>query len=338
MVARALFLLGWLLGVFCTAMPAWADQKLIIYTSARESLIGDMRAAFLKHHPDIEVEVRAGGAAKLMARIAAERDSGVYVADLLWTGEVADFYQLKSQGMLLPYVPAEIKSVVNPFKDYDGSFTAVRLGLIGIAYNTRFVKEAPKSWHDIYKSGYKNAYGVVNPALSGNAGLAVAMLARAFGWGYFEALHANGARVSNATGAMVDETVAGDLLASMASDSTVRDKVEKGAPLALAYPPEILLLPSSVAIIKGSDSIKEARLFIDFMLSREGQTLLAEEGKLPVRADVVVPATFNLPTPGEAVKRAVTLDYPHLIADREAIVKRFAEIMQKENGEKADRR
>lgn len=338
MVAKPLHLLVWLLVGLCAATSAQADQKLIIYTSARESLIGDLRAAFIKHHPDIEVEVRAGGAAKLMAKLASERDSGVYVADLLWTGEVADFYQLKSQGMLVQYVPAEIKSVVNPFKDYDGSFTAVRLGLMGIAYNTRFVKEAPKGWHDIYRNGYKNAYGVVNPALSGNAALAVGMLVRAFGWGYFEALHANGAKVSNATGALADETAAGDLLASMASDSTVRDKVEKGAPLALAYPSEILLLPSSVAIVKGSDSIREARLFVDFMLSREGQTLLAEEGKLPVRPDVGLPSNSNLPAPAEAVKRAVTLDYPHLIADREAIVKRFTEIMQKENGDKADKR
>jgi iron(III) transport system substrate-binding protein len=338
MVARSLFLLGWVFAALGAAAPVWADQKLIIYTSARESLIGELRAAFIKHHPDVEVEVRAGGAAKLMARIAAERDSGVYVADLLWTGEVADFYQLKSQGMLLPYVPVEIKSVVNPFKDYDGSFTAVRLGLMGIAYNTRFVKEPPKSWHDTYKAGYKNAYGVVNPALSGNAALAVGMLARAFGWGYFEALHANGAKISNGTGALADETATGDLLASMASDSTVRDKVDKGAPLALAYPPEILLLPSSVAIVKGSDSIREARLFIDFMLSREGQGILAEEGKLPVRTDVVLPPNFGLPTPAEAVKRAVTLDFPHLIADREGIVKRFAEIMQKENGDKAEKR
>lgn len=338
MVAKPLLLLGWMFVALCTATSAWADQKLVIYTSARESLIGDLRVAFTKHHPDIEVEVRTGGAAKLMAKLASERDSGVYVADLLWTGEVADFFQLKSQGMLLPYVPAEIKSAVNPFKDYDGSFTAVRLGLMGIAYNTRFVKEAPKGWHDIYRNGYRNAYGVVNPALSGNAALAVGMLVRAFGWGYFEALHANGAKVSNATGAMADETAAGDLLASMASDSTVREKVEKGAPLASAYPPEILLLPSSVAIVKGSDSVREARLFIDFMLSREGQGILAEEGKLPVRPDVAVPASYNLPTPGEAVKRAVTLDYPHLIADREAIVKRFSEIMQKENGEKAEKR
>jgi iron(III) transport system substrate-binding protein len=338
MVARLLILLGWVVGMLCASVPAYADPHLIIYTSVRESLMGELKVAFLKLHPGIDVDIRAGGAAKLMARIAAEHDSGVYFADLLWTGEVADFYQLKAQGLLIPYIPAEIKSVINPFKDYDGSFTAVRLVTMGIAYNTQFAKEVPKSWQDAHKPVYKNAYGVVNPALTGNAAMAIAMLAKTFGWGYFESLHANGAKVSRGTGTMADETAAGDLLASMATDSTVFEKVEKGAPLALAYPPEMLVFPSPVAIIKGSDSIKEARLFIDFLLSHEGQTIIAENGKLPVRTDVAVPAHFNLPMPAEAMKRAIRVDYQHLIAEREATIKRFSEIMQKEVTEKAEKR
>ena len=108
----------------------------------KESMVGGLKTAFMKKHPDIKIDFQSAGAGKLMAKIAAERQSGKILADVLWTSEVPDFYQLKANGLLLPYIPAEIKALTNPLPDYDGSFTAVRLGTLGIAYNTRHVKEA----------------------------------------------------------------------------------------------------------------------------------------------------------------------------------------------------
>ncbi|WP_301102409.1 extracellular solute-binding protein [Propionivibrio sp.] len=74
---------------------------------------------------------------------------------------------MKAQSLLLPYIPAEVKLLLNPLPDYDGSFTAVRLGTLGIAYNTRLIKEPPKTWADLQKPAFKGAYGIANPALSG---------------------------------------------------------------------------------------------------------------------------------------------------------------------------
>jgi iron(III) transport system substrate-binding protein len=315
--------------LLCASAMAFADGKLTLYTSMRDSLADDLKAAFIKKHPDVKMEVQTGGAGKLMAMVAAERDSGAIQGDMLWTGEVADFYLLKSQGALLPYVPAEIKSVVNPFKDYDGSFTAVRLATLGIAYNTRFVNEPPTSWQDVHKPMFKGAFGIANPALSGTAYMGVAMLVKAFGWSYFEALRANDAKVGKGTATMAEETEAGDLLASLASDAVVTDRVESGAPLALAYPPEMLVIPSPIAILNGSDNVAEARLFIDFLLSTEGQTVIAEAGLLPVRPDVAVPARFGIPSVAETMKRAIKFDYQHPSADRDATIRHFGEIMQR---------
>ena len=70
--------------------------------------------------------------------------------------------------------------MTNPLPDYDGSFTAVRLGTLGIAYNTRHVKEAPKTWDDLKKPAFKGAFGIANPALSGTAYMSVAVLRNNF--------------------------------------------------------------------------------------------------------------------------------------------------------------
>jgi iron(III) transport system substrate-binding protein len=308
---------------------ASAEQKLYVYTSMKESMVGELKTAFLKKNPDIKVDFQSAGAGKLMAKIAAERESGKILADVLWTSEVPDFYQLKAQGMLLPYIPAESKVLLNPLPDYDGSFTAVRLGTLGIAYNTRVIKEAPATWADLQKPAFKGAFGIANPALSGTAYMSVAVLAKTFGWSYFEGLRANGAKMGKGSGQVVDDTASGDLVASLAVDYITLDKVDKGATLALVYPPEMLVIPSPVAIFKGSPNIDAAKKLVDFLLSKEGQTLIANEGTLPVRADVVVPERYKLPKVDVAMKRAMKIDYQQIINDKEATIKKFSDIMQK---------
>jgi iron(III) transport system substrate-binding protein len=315
------------LGVVATG--AQAQQKLFVYTSMKESMVGDLKAAFAKKHPDIKLDYQSAGAGKLMAKIAAERESGKILADVLWTSEVPDFYQMKAQGLLQPYIPAESKALFNPLPDYDGSFTAVRLGTLGIAYNTRIIKEPPKTWADLSKPAFKGAYGIANPALSGTAYMSVAVLSKAFGWPYFEALRANGAKMGKGSGQVVDDTASGDLVASLAVDYITLDKIDKGATLALVYPPEMLVIPSPIAIFKGSPNVEAAKKFVDFVLSKEGQTIIANEGTLPVRADVKVPERFKLPPVDEAIKRAMKIDYQQIMAEKEATIKKFADIMQK---------
>jgi iron(III) transport system substrate-binding protein len=311
------------------ASIAVAQQKLYVYTSMKESMIGELKTAFAKKHPDIKLDYQSAGAGKLMAKIAAERESGKILADVLWTSEVPDFYQLKQQGLLQPYVPAEIKALVNPLPDYDGSFTAVRLGTLGIAYNTRVIKDPPKTWQDLSKPQFKGAYGIANPALSGTAYMSVALLGKQFGWGYFEGLRANGAKMGKGSGQVVDDTASGDLVASLAVDYITLDKVDKGATIALVYPPEMLVIPSPIAIFKGSPNAEAAKKFVDFLLSKEGQTIIANEGTLPVRTDVKTPEKYKLPPADEAIKRSIKADYPQMMADKEATIKKFTEIMQK---------
>ena len=71
---------------------AAAGEKLMVYTSMKESLIGSLRDAFVKKHPDIAFDYYSVGAGKLMAKIAAERQSGKMTVDVLWHSEVPDFY------------------------------------------------------------------------------------------------------------------------------------------------------------------------------------------------------------------------------------------------------
>jgi iron(III) transport system substrate-binding protein len=221
------------------AAPA-NDKKLIIYTSMKESLIKGIVEGFKKQNPDIDVDYQSAGAGKLMAKIAAERQSGKILADVIWTSEVPDFYKMKDEGILEKYQGPVLKETVNPFNDYDGSFNAARLGTLGIIINTDKIKTAPTQWSDLLKPEYKNGFGIANPALSGTSYMSVALLEKQFGWKFFEDIKANGGRIGKGSGQVIDDTASGELVSSLAVDYITNAKIAKGAHLQMCYPPELL--------------------------------------------------------------------------------------------------
>jgi len=158
--------------------------------------------------------------------------------------------------------------------------------------------------------------------------MSIALLAQQFGWEFFSKLHANGAKVGKGSGQVIDDTASGELAASLAVDYITFDKISKGAPIAMAYPKEMLLVPSPMAIFKNTPNLAAAKKFLDFMLSKEAQAIVADEGTLPVRADVPLPTRFNIPAPTDAMKRAMKVNYMDIIDAKEKNVKRFTEAMQ----------
>ncbi len=303
-------------------------EKLMVYTSMKESLIGKIRDEFKKKHPEVAFDYYSAGAGKLMAKIAAERQAGKMTVDVLWHSEVPDFYQLKKEGMLEKYISPESKEIRSPVKDPEGYFTPARLGTLAIAYNTKKVTNPPLSWQDLLDARFKNGVGIANPSLSGTSFVSISLIVNNIGWDYIEKLGKNGAKIGQGSGQVVDDTASGDLLATLAPDYIAIDKMQKGANMGLVYPKEMLVIPSPVAIIKGTPNKKAAEKFIDFLLSKEGQTIVASSGTLPIRNDVPLLKGFGLVPPDEAVKRAMKIDYVKIMNDKEAIIKKFNSLMR----------
>jgi iron(III) transport system substrate-binding protein len=307
---------------------AFAGEKFMLYTSMKETMIGELRDAFKKKHPEVAFDYYSAGAGKLMAKVAAERQSGKLTVDVLWHSEVPDFYQLKKEGAWEKYVSPESKALESPVKDPEGLFTPARLGTLGIAYNTKKVTAAPKSWTDLLGPQFKGGFAIANPALSGTAMVSVAMIVNTFGWEYIQKLKANGTKMGAGSGQVVDDTASGDFKGSLAPDYIAIDKIKKGANMGLAYPPEMLVVPSPIGIFKGTPNLKAAQKFVDFLLSREGQTIVANAGTLPIRSDVAVDTTHGLVKADEAVKRAMKVDYLKVMAEKESIIQQFTKIMR----------
>lgn len=304
-------------------------NKLVIYTSMKESLIGGIVEGFKAKYPAIEVDWQSAGAGKIMAKLEAERQSGHLMADIIWTSEVPDFYQMKNDGLLEKYQPAGFEELLNPFDDYDGSFTAARLGTLGIVININKVQTPPASWETIATDPlYKNSFGIADPALSGTAFMSIALLEKQFGWDYIIRLHDNGATKSKGSGRVVDDTSDGVLNACLGVDYITAGKIDKGAPLRMVYPKELLMVPSPVAIFKDADHKDNAKKFVDYLMTQEAQQKVADAGTVPVRRDVNMPERYNLPDPEDALNNGIKINYSEVLENKDEIVKRFSNLFK----------
>ena len=92
-------------------------NKLVLYTSMKESRVGGILDGFKAKYPGVEIDYQSAGAGKIMAKLDAERQSGHIMADVIWTSEVPDFYQMKEEGLLEQYTPGVFNEILNPFDD-----------------------------------------------------------------------------------------------------------------------------------------------------------------------------------------------------------------------------
>ena len=295
----------------------------------KESLIGGIAEGFKAKYPDVDVVYQSAGAGKIMAKLAAERQSGHIIADIIWTSEVPDFYQMKADGLLETFRPTAFDELLNPFDDYDGSFTAARLGTLGIVINTDKISDPPNSWQDIVNNPiYMNSFGIADPALSGTAYMSVALLEKQFGWDYFVRLHDNGAIKSKGSGRVIDDTASGNLKACLGVDYITANKIDKGSHLKMVYPKELLMVPSPIAIFKSSNNIENAKRFVDYVLSQEAQQKVANAGTVPVRRDIQMPTKYNLPDPEYALKNGIKINYVEIMQHKDETIQKFSELFK----------
>ncbi len=308
-------------------VDAAPKSRLLVYTSTKDVIIGQLRDAFMRKYPEIQLDYYSAGAGKIMAKLAIERHAGRIMADVLWTSEVPDFYQLKAEGLLERYVSPEASAVISPVSDPDGYFTAARLSTIGICYDITRINNPPRTWEDLLRPEFRNAFGIADPAISGTSMLSVSMIVKNLGWDYIRKLRANGAKMGQGATQVVDDTAMGDLAACLAVDYIAINRILDGAPLGFVYLDKVMVIPSPVAILKGTLNLKAARAFVDFLLSKGGQTIVAGGYTLPSRQDVPVARGVGLIPAEEAVKRAMCLDYIKLRSEKEEIIDRFTAIM-----------
>lgn len=260
-------------------------QQLTVYTANSASLIDNLAKGFEKQ-TGTKVNVFQATTGQLMARLQAE--SANPQADVLISAAWDTAVDMKAKDQLLAYESPNAKTVPAALKD--SHYVAQGAAALAIIWNPKSGKTKPADWSDLAKAEYKDMLTMPDPASSGAAyGLVSGLTALPnFGWGYFETLKANGAIVPGANAQALNPVMQGAKAAVIGGvDYISLEAKAKGEQIEVIYPSSGTVLESRPAmILKTSKNPDAAKRFIDYMLSDEGQKIVADVYLLPARTDI----------------------------------------------------
>ena len=299
-----------------TLAGAKKEGKLIIYSSTDSASVEPLLQDFKSLYPFLQVEYNDLNTTEIYNRFTAESASGAGTADLLWSSAMDLQLQLAHKGNALSYASPEIsglpKWAVWQNQAYGTTFEPV-----SIAYNKRLLPTdaVPQSHADLIRlmkakpDVFKDKIATFDPEKSGVGFLMMTQDAKVFPqfWDLARGLGAVGAKVYTSTGAMLEKVGSGEhTLAYNIIGSYVLLRQKKDPSLGLVLPKDYTLAFSRIAFIsKTARNPNAAKLLLDYILSKRGQTVMSEKSLVySIRSDVpgAVTAAGLTKELGKAVK------------------------------------
>ena len=322
----------------CAAGPAWAadaadmaaakrEGKVVWYTSVPIETAQKLANLF-QEKSGIAVELFRSGGSNILRRFQQEAQGGKAFADVLTHSEPAAARVMARKGMFVAFKPADFDRVPNEAKDPDGYYVAQRLNVM--AFYLRDDKVAatdrPKAWTELTGAKYTGKMVMADPSFSSLLVAVVGMLAKDYGWDYFEKLRKNDILLVQGNQQVSDMVKRGERAVAVGADAAYAAEAGKGGvAISTLYPQDgAFLIPSPSAVVKGSPHPNAAKAFEEFLLGRDVQELLPREHIYSARTDVAGPEGNP---PLDAIKLR-PVDYDYIEAESARIKRRFGEIMQ----------
>ena len=261
-------------------------QALTVYTAGPGSLSKGLAAGFEKK-TGVKVNIFQATTGKVMARLEAEQANPQ--ADVLISASWDTAEDLHQRGWLLPYQSANAEKVPADLKSDD--YVAQGISALGIVWNTKSGTPEPKDWQDLTSAAYKGKVTTPDPALSGASLDLLIGLQNSMGenaWKLFSQLKENGMVIAGPNAQALTPVLQGAKAAVFgAVDYVSYNSIQQGESIKVIFPASgTVVAPRPMMILKSSQHAADAKAFIDYVLSEEGQQKVADAWLMPARSDV----------------------------------------------------
>jgi len=299
--------LALLAGIFSIAAHA-AGGRLVVYCSAQNTMCEQETLAFEKKY-GIKTSFIRGGTGSILARIEAEKNNPQ--GDVWYGGTLDPHSQAGEMDLLEAYQSPNLQFIPDTLKDpakRKGNYSsAIYLGILGFGVNTERLQKlglpVPKCWKDLTDPKYKNEIQAADPQSSGTAYTQIATFIQLWGeddaFKYLKDLHKNVSQYTKSGNTATRNTARGEASIGIGFLHEHSLEREKGAPVELVVPCEGTGYEiGGVSVIKGARNPENAKLFVDWALSKEAQELSWKKGE-----------THQILTNSEAEMSPYSLDF-----------------------------
>ncbi|MGZ8434724.1 MAG: ABC transporter substrate-binding protein, partial [Candidatus Binatia bacterium] len=211
-----------------------------------------------------------------------------HLADIFQTS-IVQVYQLKNAAMLARYVSEEAPAYADGFKDAQGYWTAFYQIPYVIGYNSRMVapKEAPASYEDLLNPRWKGLISLETEEYQWFYHL-VQIMGRDKGLDFMRKFAGQNLQMRKGHTLLAQLVAAGEsALATVVYSNRVERMKATGAPIDwVRFKGPTITAINAIGIPDRAPHPNAARLFVDYVLSKEGQSLLRGLRRIPARNDV----------------------------------------------------
>jgi iron(III) transport system substrate-binding protein len=286
----------------CGRTSPQPKQQVVVYTSLDKIFSEPVLRVFEKETGIKVLEVYDSEATKttgLANRLIAEKDRPR--ADVFWNSETGRTIVLKRRGVLASYVSPSAADIPVQFKDPQGYWTGFAARCRVLIYNKQMVKadEVPRSIFELTGPRWKGRIALAYPLFGTTATHCAAWFAslgEEKAKAYLEALKANEVMVTDGNASSRDRVADGTVALGFTDTDDAYVAMGQGHPVDLLWPDQeglgTLLIPNTVALIRGGPNPEAGRQLIDFLLSSRVEEMLAqaESGQIPLRPTVNRPS------------------------------------------------
>ena len=269
---------------------AEAKGRLVVYCSATNEMCEAVTKSFETKF-DVKTSFIRNGSGSTYAKVEAEKNNPQ--ADVWYGGTFDPQAQAAELGLLQAYRSPNVDQVVERFQDpakVKGNYvSAIYMGILGFGVNTERLKklginEVPKCWKDLTDPRLKGEIQVADPQSSGTAYTAIATFVQLWGdqaaFDYFKQLHPNVSQYTKSGVTPSRNTARGETTVGIGFLHDYAVEKKNGAPIEMIVPCEGTGYElGGLSIIKGARNLDNAKLFVDYVLSKEGQEVAWKKGE-----------------------------------------------------------
>ncbi len=274
------------------------EGKLIVYSVTDTALVRPLIKDFESMY-GIKVDYNDMSSTELYNRYISENAASSISADVLWSSAMDLQVKLVNDGLMATYESPETKQLPQ-WAQYQKQAYGTTYEPLAIVYNKRLLPpgDVPQTRADLIKllqarpeqfKGRVTTYDIEKSGVGFNYLTQDVRVNPQVTWNLVKAIGATGPKLQSSTGAMMERISSGEnLIGYNILGSYALTKAKKDPSIGYVYPKDYTLVVSRlVTISKKAQNPNAAKLWVDYLLSERGQTLLANQaGLFSIRADV----------------------------------------------------
>jgi iron(III) transport system substrate-binding protein len=260
------------------------EGELVYYASMNLAEANSLIGAFEKRYPFIKVKLNRIGSEKLLTRVLTEARAKKFFADVIQTVEFS-MYIFTRHGVLTRYLPQANALYPKEFKE-DGFWTTVYYNAYVSGYNTKLIAPGalPRNYQGLLDPKWQGKLMMEGTKADWFAGM-LQILGRERGLKYMRELAKQQPSPREGHELLAQLVAAGEGLIDInIPAASVERMKERGAPIdwiALGDAPAIMV---GIGLAAQAPHPNAAKIFLDFVLSRDGQKLMQTPGRLIARS------------------------------------------------------